>query len=44
MLEGHRIRVDERGALGITSFVPDAEQTAASVELLKSPPAEVETR
>ena len=42
MRESSRSHVDERAAMGISPLPLDAEQTAALVELLKTPLAEVE--
>src|SRR5471032_2671416 len=39
MLEAYRQHVAERAALGIPPLPLDAQQTAAVIELLKSPPA-----
>ena len=39
MLDSYQKHVEERSALGIVPKPLDAEQTAALVELLKSPPA-----
>ena len=41
MRESSRSHVDERAAMGISPLL-DSEQTAALVELLKTPAAEVE--
>ena len=39
MLEAYRAHVAERAEMGIVPKPLDAEQTAALIELLKSPPA-----
>jgi aconitase B len=42
MLEGCRKHVEKRVVMGISPFAPNDGQSVAFIELLKTPPAEVE--